>query len=1011
MAIITTLLVLMLISALLVGFTAVVMSDQRYRFIDRDRGQAFYAASGAMEKMTADLGNLFFTNVAPTGTQVTALTAAAVKPVIAGVSYTGSAPDALPSSSLVTGCTGAGKTITTVGTNGYTIKFCADANGNPSVVSPPLPIKTGPYEGLIAEQAPYQLDVTAKTSTGGEVHLVRTIESVAIPVFQFGMFSDVDLAFNAGDDMSFGGRVHTNGNLFLAEAAASTLTLSDKVTAVKEVVRTRLSNGVAVTTSGHTGIVKLAKAPGTYRNMASNEGSVVDGPTSALNDPTWTTISLSTYNSYIRNGRTGAKALNLPLITAGGTNPDLIKRPAPNEDVDKPILYGERLYSKASLRILLSDTSPDITGLPQPGGGAPISLDGDWLTTPPNTGVAYGPINTLHPPVARTPGPLTTIVAQIGGNTGACAGNPVTCSIKVANAAALVPFKPLMRLRLGAATSIITCTAKDAANNRFTGCNVPAAFAINSTLEAGPNVPAALQVWPVSTNVPAAVGVGAAVTITVAAGQTVAFQPAPFWIGNTLITCTGWDATPAYTGCSGIAAPAANGALMTNYARANAGTGTLGGFIKADLQWTDGTWHDVTMELLNWGIGAPNQVGTQCADPTPNAIIRLQRLRDNGGSACTYNGDTTGARDSMNWWPNTLFDTREALPRDVDPGGANVILGGVMHYVSIDATNLAKWFRATAPYNTGSGANGRKDNGGFTVYFSDRRNNRDGANRETGEYGWEDFVNPLSATAAPNSSLDVGEDVNANNALDTYGQATTYNGASGQAPPGAVAPLTTAARPWTFVAPAEAFTNRAVLFRRALKLVNGANLASTGITGLTIVAENPVYVQGDWNANGAFTDPHAATSVICDAITFLSNAWSDDNSYTSPFSPNGRPRAANTWIRMAVIAGKGAIFPQPAGTGSTFGTDGGAHAFTRFLEGTGAAPDAVHYRGSLATFFYNRQAVGPFKGSGAVVYNIPSFRDYVFDIDFLDPALLPPNTPVFRDMNAVGFSQELRPNK
>lgn len=77
----------------------------------------------------------------------------------------------------------------------------------------------------------------------------------------------------------------------------------------------------------------------------------------------------------------------------------------------------------------------------------------------------------------------------------------------------------------------------------------------------------------------------------------------------------------------------------------------------------------------------------------------------------------------------------------------------------------------------------------------------------------------------------------------------------------------------------------------------------------------------------------------------------------------------------------------------------------------GAAPDAVHYRGSLATFFYNRQAVGIFKGSGNVVYNIPAFRDYMFDVDFLDPALLPPNTPVFRDMNAVGFSQELRPNK
>src|SRR4051794_27313340 len=73
-AMITTLLVLMLISALLVGFTTVVMSDQRYRFIDRDRGQAFYAASAGVEKLTADIGNLFLEYVAPTATQVQNLT-------------------------------------------------------------------------------------------------------------------------------------------------------------------------------------------------------------------------------------------------------------------------------------------------------------------------------------------------------------------------------------------------------------------------------------------------------------------------------------------------------------------------------------------------------------------------------------------------------------------------------------------------------------------------------------------------------------------------------------------------------------------------------------------------------------------------------------------------------------------------------------------------------------------------------------------------------------------------
>ena len=87
-AMITMLLVLMLMSALLVGFTTVVMSDQRYRFIDRDRGQAFYAASGAVEKLTADLGNLFLVNVAPTAAQVTALTATSAKPVITGITFT-----------------------------------------------------------------------------------------------------------------------------------------------------------------------------------------------------------------------------------------------------------------------------------------------------------------------------------------------------------------------------------------------------------------------------------------------------------------------------------------------------------------------------------------------------------------------------------------------------------------------------------------------------------------------------------------------------------------------------------------------------------------------------------------------------------------------------------------------------------------------------------------------------------------------------------------------------------
>ena len=46
----------------------------------------------------------------------------------------------------------------------------------------------------------------------------------------------------------------------------------------------------------------------------------------------------------------------------------------------------------------------------------------------------------------------------------------------------------------------------------------------------------------------------------------------------------------------------------------------------------------------------------------------------------------------------------------------------------------------------------------------------------------------------------------------------------------------------------------------------------------------------------------------------------------------------------------------------------------------------------------------------ATVYGAPQ-RNYSFDTDFLNPALLPPLTPVFRDLNALGFSQEMRPGK
>ena len=62
LALLSAILVLMLMSALLVGFVAMVNADQTAGGIDRDQTQAYAAAHAGVEKLTSDLGHLLATN-------------------------------------------------------------------------------------------------------------------------------------------------------------------------------------------------------------------------------------------------------------------------------------------------------------------------------------------------------------------------------------------------------------------------------------------------------------------------------------------------------------------------------------------------------------------------------------------------------------------------------------------------------------------------------------------------------------------------------------------------------------------------------------------------------------------------------------------------------------------------------------------------------------------------------------------------------------------------------------
>ena len=249
-------------------------------------------------------------------------------------------------------------------------------------------------------------------------------------------------------------------------------------------------------------------------------------------------------------------------------------------------------------------------------------------------------------------------------------------------------------------------------------------------------------------------------------------------------------------------------ALAGAYAAANGngyrvpvGTPLADGFLKIERQTRGGVWSDVTVEILNRGFtgrnlanaNAWNSAGTTCAtagnadDPSPDAVIRLQRVRDNPSAGFTVCGHSAGGAWSTlptDYLPLVLYDAREGARRDDAAGaGANPLLGGVMHYAELDVNNLRVWLATHAD---------TMDVTGFVVYFSDRRGNKnlgvDGAangragadgvlytgddfgdDRETGELGFEDVINPASAQSVANGALDTGEDVNGNGALDVYG--------------------------------------------------------------------------------------------------------------------------------------------------------------------------------------------------------------------------------------------------
>jgi len=249
-ALIGVLLFLVLLSAMAVTLSYTVRTEKRIGGSDQEGNLAYYDAEAGMEKMSADLGALYEKTKSPQAKTITDL---------------GKDQPNLPG----------------VATYNYVFNVTANPDGSPA--SRVQTISAGDFAGLSAQVIPINLDVTATRVSGAQAHITRDVEVAQIPVFQFGVFSDSDLSYFAGPNFDFGGRVHTNGDLYLAEGNGSTLTFHNKLTAHGEIIRQTLVNGLT-TSSNYTGTVDVPTAPNgcstptsSCRSLAVTEGSLIGG--------------------------------------------------------------------------------------------------------------------------------------------------------------------------------------------------------------------------------------------------------------------------------------------------------------------------------------------------------------------------------------------------------------------------------------------------------------------------------------------------------------------------------------------------------------------------------------------------------------------------------------------------------------------------------------------------------------------------------------------------------------
>ncbi len=842
-------------------------------------------------------------------------------------------------------------------------------------------IDKGAFAGLYATRDNWRLRTTATDPSGIQVQLTRNIQNNRIPIFQFGIFYNDDMELHPGARFDFGGRVHSNGSLFLMSSAG--IYFSSRVSAVGEVITDINRNGKAWNDGwGEQVFVKN----GSNKQLLHDKGSALTtgggpllfkDPNKPLYNPDMPKVYTNTdwdnsAKDFGGNLLAHQKSLDLPLKIASARSGaaldyvELIKRgksvgdlfndggtptaptinPVTAAKADSEVTASERYYNKTGIRISIADSKAKLPGCASGVGTAAVTaicgvrLDG--ASSKPAT--AGNPWDSADADGSHGYQPL-----------------PMTDGYQATRLNA-----ERFRTSAGEVWIKIEMVSKDSTTNAINAVDITEDMLSLGVTEVAP-FGSLIQ------------GYGSADSRSVIKLQRFAIPGTEIVSGNnrylTSLNIGGNNYNLVVVDDrTAVVPPAAPSAWtpQNNY-------------------FTDYSAH---YKLLPASTALP---------------VKDRRIVP---------------------FPIEMFDTREGV-YSVDNAvfnagatyGANVPWMGVMSMVDIDVANLRRFlegdFNNLLPTGT-KFYNGRTpnrslintdipQNNGWVVYLSDRRGDSD----FDGEYDMEDVF------GGNNDTMETGENVNRNTILDVNytNEAIKYSAG------GLFSSSATVSGYGSYVQAGYAATVDHPFYRRGVRLINGFRLPgkyvaanSSETRGFTFASENGVYVLGNYNATGIASvgsptpysdylpigEADVPASVVGDAVYVLSNAWTDSNSFRNPYV--ARPTSAETYVRFAMIAGDPLssllVAGQPNQGSGDARLSGGVHNFKRYLEKWNVR---LNYCGSLINLYNSRNNTGTQK-SNDIVYGAPT-RNWVFDSSFLDPTRLPPGTPYFQYVQTTGFQR------